>query len=129
MIDHLEMEADHVVGVRVDGKVLSTDIERTMKALDDKLRAHQRVSIYTEIDSLSGITPEAILKDVRYGVEQLKNLGRFYRAAVVTDIGWIRAAVGFEDLIVPKVEVKAFSKSDRDVAMAWVKKLPDGGSQ
>ena len=128
MIDHLEMEADHVVGVRVDGKVLSTDIERTMNALEEKMRTHQRVSIYMEIDSLSGITPEAILKDVKYGVEQLKNLGRFYRAAVVTDIGWIRAAVGFEDLIVPKIEVKAFSKSDRDVATAWIKKLPEAGS-
>ena len=128
MIDHLEMEADHVVGIRVDGKVLSTDIERAMNALEEKLTTHQRVSFYTEIDALSGITPEAILKDIRFGVEQLKNLGRFYRAAVVTDIGWIRAAVGFEDLIVPKVEVKAFSKSDRDVALAWIKKLPAEGS-
>lgn len=125
MIDHLEMESDHVVGIRVDGKVLSTDIERAMNSLEEKLRTHQRVSFYVEIDALSGITPEAILKDIRFGVEQLKNLGRFYRSAVVTDISWIRAAAGIEDLIIPKVQVKAFSKADRDVALAWVNKLPE----
>lgn len=125
MIDHLEMEADHVVGIRIDGKVLSTDIERAMNSLEEKLKAHQRVSFYVEIDALSGITPEAILKDVRYGLEQLKNLGRFYRSAVVTDISWIRAAAGVEDLLIPKVQVKAFTRADRDVAMAWVVKLPE----
>ena len=124
MIDHLEMEADHVVGIRIDGKVLSTDIERTMNSLEEKLKTHQRVSFDAEIDALSGITPEAILKASRYGIEQLKNLGRFYRSAVVTDISWIRAAAGVEDLIIPKVQVKAFAKSDRDVALAWVNKLP-----
>lgn len=125
MIDHLDMEADHVVGIRVDGKVLSTDIERAMNSLEEKLKTHQRVSFYVEIDALSGITPEAVLKDIRYGLEQLKNLGRFYRSAVVTDISWIRAAAGVEDLLIPKVQVKAFSRSDRDVALAWVNKLPE----
>lgn len=124
MIDFLEMEADHVVAVRVDGKVLSNDIDRAMHAIEEKLTTHQRVSFVVEINELSGVTPEAILKDLRYGLEQIKNLRRFHRTAVITDIKWIRAAAGVEDLIIPKVEVKAFSQADRDVAITWASKLP-----
>lgn len=124
MIDFLEMEAPHVVGVRVSGKVLSSDLDRGIQAIEEKLKLHDRVSFFVEIDDLSGMTPEAILKDLRYGIEQLRNLGRFHRAAIVTDAKWIRAAAGIEDLIIPKLEVKAFSKADRDVATIWVAKLP-----
>ncbi len=124
MIDFLEMEAEHVLAIRVNGKVLSTDIDRAMEAVEDMLISHQRVSFIVEIEELSGMSTEAILKDLRYGVEQLKNLGRFHRAAVITDIKWIRAAAGVEDLFIPKVEVKAFSKEDRDVAISWASKLP-----
>jgi DeoR/GlpR family transcriptional regulator of sugar metabolism len=124
MIEFLEMEADHIVAVRVDGKVLSSDIDRAMHAIEEKLATHQRVSFVVEINELSGVTPEAILKDLRYGLEQIKNLRRFHRAAVITDIKWIRAAAGVEDLIIPKVEVKAFSQADRDVAITWASKLP-----
>jgi hypothetical protein len=118
------MEAGHVVGIRVDGRIDASDIETAMKALEEKLRTNERVSFFVEIDDLSGVSPEAILKDIRFGLEQLKNLGRFSRAAVVTDIKWIRAAAGVEDLLIPRVEVKAFSKMDRDVALAWVSKIP-----
>jgi len=124
MIDFLDMEAEHVVAIRIDGKVLSSDIDRAMQAIEQKLAAHQLVSFIVVIKELSGVTPEAIFKDLRYGLDQLKNLKRFYRAAVITDIKWIRAAAGVEDLIIPKVEVKAFSESDRDVAFTWASKLP-----
>jgi hypothetical protein len=124
MIHFVGMEAGHVVGIRVDGRIDASDIETAMKALEEKLRTNERVSFFVEIDDLSGVSPEAILKDIRFGLEQLKNLGRFSRAAVVTDIKWIRAAAGVEDLLIPRVEVKAFSKMDRDVALAWVSKIP-----
>lgn len=124
MIDFLDIEAPHVLGFRVSGKILSSDLDRTVAAVEEKLTLHDRVSFFVEIDDLSGMSPEAILKDLRYGIEQLKNLGRFHRAVVVTDIKWIRAAANVEDLVIPKLEVKAFSKADRDVATIWVAKLP-----
>ena len=124
MVDFVEMEAGHVVGIRVDGSVEASDIERAMKALEQKLLTNERVSFFVEIDDLSGVSPEAIFKDIRYGLGQLKNLGRFYRSAVVTDIKWIRAAAGVEDLLIPRVEVKAFEKADRDVALAWISRVP-----
>lgn len=124
MVDFVEMEAAHVVAIRVDGGIVASDIERAMKALELKLQTNERVSFFVEIDDLSGVSPEAIFKDIRYGLGQLKNLGRFYRSAVVTDIKWIRAAAGVEDLLIPRVEVKAFEKADRDVALAWISRVP-----
>lgn len=124
MLDFVEMEAAHVVGIRVDRSIVASDIERAMKALEEKLQTNDRVSFFVEIDDLSGVSPEAIFKDIRFGLEQLKNLGRFYRSAVVTDIKWIRAAAGVEDLLIPRVEVKAFEKADRDVALAWISRVP-----
>lgn len=124
MIDFLDMEAEHVVAIRIDGKVLSSDIDQAIRAIEEGLATHQLVSFVVEIKELSGVTPEAMLKDLRYGLNQLKNLKRFHRAAVITDIKWIRAAAGVEDLIIPKVEVKAFSEADRDVAITWASKLP-----
>lgn len=121
MLEFTETGADDVVGIRVGGSVTSEDIERAIDKIDSKLDQHDQVSFIAEIETLSGVSPAALLKDITYGIQQLRHLDRFHRAAVVTDKRWIRAAVKIESKLLPGVQVKAFFSPERDEAYAWAK--------
>ena len=121
MLEFTETGADDVVGIRVKGKVTADDIERAIGRIESKLKQHEQVSFIAEIEALSGVSPGALLKDITYGLQQLVHLDRFYRAAVVTDKRWIRAAVKLEARILPSVEVKAFYRAEREAAYAWAR--------
>lgn len=121
MIEFTETGADEVVGIRVSGKVTSEDIERAIGKIESKLEQHDHVSFIAEIEGLSGVSPAALLKDITYGIQQLRHLDRFHRTAVITDKRWIRAAVKIESKILPGVEIKAFFTPEREDAFEWAK--------
>jgi hypothetical protein len=73
--------------------------------------------VEAEVESF---TPGAFTRDLRYGLGKLRELRRFPRAAVVTSRGWVRWAARIEDAILPQIEVRVFSPSKRQDALAWV---------
>jgi hypothetical protein len=124
MIERLHPPAPHVVALRAGGRITSEDVGRAQAALDDALKRHDRVSFFVVLDGVGWIDPAALLRDLGYSLGQLKNLPRFHRAAVVTGQGWVRAAVGAEDALLPGVEARAFAPGDRAAAEAWVAERP-----
>lgn len=121
MIEFTQTGADDVVGIRVGGNVSTEDIELAIARLEQKLDRHATVSFVAEIEDLSGVSPGALLKDITYGIQQMRHLGRFHRAAVVTDKRWLRAAVNLESRILPGVEVRPFYRRERELAYAWAR--------
>ena len=47
-------------------------------------------------------------------------LGRFDKAAVLTDTAWIRTAAEIEGAIIPGLAIKGFALAERDEAEAWL---------
>lgn len=47
-------------------------------------------------------------------------LGKFKKCAVLSDIGWLRAAAEVEGKLLPGLELKSFAEADRDAAEAWL---------
>src|SRR5678815_1906869 len=74
-------------------------------------------------DSLA-FTPEGLLKDLKEGIKQLGNLSKYYRAAVVTDKGWLGALVRVEGLVFSSIDFRVFDPSERDKAFAWASEVP-----
>ena len=79
---------DGVIAMRAKGLLDAADIERGIAAVDEALNTHARLAIYAEVN-ITGMTPRALLKDIAYGIFKLRELRRFWRAAVVTDQHWI----------------------------------------
>jgi hypothetical protein len=108
-----------VVAMRATGLLDAADIERAIQAIDAALARQDRVALYAEID-ITGMTPGAFARDVRYGLGRLRELHRFPRAAVVTSQDWVRWIARAERAILPGIEVRVFLPTEKDVAMAWV---------
>ena len=119
---------DHVIACRMTGEVKGDDYDTLASALDAALERHPRISLYVEVSDVLHMTGEAVLKDIGYGLEQIRYLNRFYRAALVTDVEWLRTLAKWENRVVPFVHVRAFPLAEREAAQAWAAELPDASA-
>src|SRR5262249_34085586 len=75
-------------------------------------------------DSMS-LTFEGLAKDLFEGLGQFGKLSRYYRAAVVTNKGWLGAIARVEGLVFCSIDVRVFNREDRDKAFAWASEIPE----
>jgi hypothetical protein len=122
MIETLEAP-DHVVAFRASGRIDEADIERSFAAVEAALARHEQIGLYAEVD-VTGITPGALARDLRYSLGKLRELQRFPRVAVVTSQDWLRWAARVEGAILPQIEVRVFPPAEREDALAWVMQPP-----
>ena len=126
MLDLISHPAEHVVAMKVGGVVTGSELQHAIDAIETAKRDHPVISLVVEVDNLRFMTLTALLKDVGYGLTQLSDLERYYRAAVVTDQAWIEHIAHLEERLFKAVEIRAFSRQERAAAMAWVGELPKG---
>ena len=116
---------DHVLAMRLTGRIDEADIAAAIDLLEAKLAQHERIAFYAEVE-LAGMTPGAFAKDIRYGLGKLRELRRFPRAAVVTSQDWVRWITRIEGAILPQLQMRVFPPAEREEAFAWASQpLPD----
>src|SRR4051794_35843120 len=113
MIEILE-SPKHLVAIKISGKITAEDIEKTYAATRDALKDSERVSFFAEITEKIGFTPEGLIKDLTEGIKHFGNLSKYYRAAVVTDKGWLGALARVEGLVFASIDVRVFAPVERD---------------
>jgi hypothetical protein len=89
--------------------------------IEDKLSRHKKVRVYCEIaPDYVGLDPGAVWEDTKVGASHLRD---WERAAMVTDVEWMRHAAkffgGFFGFLVSG-EWRAFPTADADKAREWV---------
>ena len=124
MIEILE-SPKHVVAIKVSGEITAEDIKRAYDATNAALKENERVSVFGEVEDSLNFTWEGLYKDLSEGFGQLWKLKHYYRAAVVTDKGWIGALARVEGLMFSSIDVRVFPKSERDKAFAWASETPE----
>jgi len=117
MIELLEMPGDRVVGVKIDGKIQKADIAAIEAAFADKFKQFDRVSIYVEVAHLGGITLDALVEDLKFGLSKFR---RFAKKAVVSEHQWMDKVAVVSDKLFPSIAVKHFSFAEKADAIAWV---------
>src|SRR5690349_17877908 len=115
MIELLE-SPKHLVAVKISGKITADDIEKAYAAAREALKENERVSFFAEITGSLAFTPEGLLKDFAEGIKHLGSLSKYYRAAVVTDKGWLGALVRVEGLVFSSIDFRVFEPAERDKA-------------
>lgn len=115
-------ESDGLIAYEVDGRIDKADMERAIAHIDERLRLRPgKVDMLAIIREVGFITPPALARDIQYSLSKVREIARFRRVAVVSDKSWVRAIAGAEDLFIPRIEVKAFSMDDEDIARLWLK--------
>ena len=87
MVKIIDFDNEKVIGMALDGKIQTEDIELVAKLCEEKFEHNEKLSIYVEMQSYPGISFEAFFKDLKFGI---KNFGKFDKKAVVTDKGWVK---------------------------------------
>ena len=117
MIAPIDFGIPGIVGFRVSGTVTTADIQPWASLLENKIQQEGKLRAYVEYESISGITWNAIVQDLKF---DLKHLGDFEKAAIVSDKAWMNLSAKIAGFL-PNLEVKTFSFAEKEQAQQWVK--------
>ena len=123
MIEVLE-SAKHLVAMKLSGRLTAEDVKKAYKVTEEALKDNERISFFAEIEDSAAITWEGAQKDLKEGIGQLGKLSRYYRAAVVTNKGWLGALARAEGLVFSSIDVRVFKLEEREKALAWASETP-----
>ena len=125
MIEILGGFPDNVVAFAARGRVTRKDYADVLiPKVDQILARHGRIRCYYELGAdLAAVEAGAIWEDLKVGLE---HLSRWERVAVVTDVDWIRHAVGAFRFLMPG-EIRVFSVDLAAQARAWIS-APSGSA-
>ena len=106
--------------IELSGKLNS---EQMQIALDELERRSQEIKngvmLYDVVEfhlpSLGAIAIEFSRLPSMFGL-----IGKFRKAAVLTDASWIKKASELEGLLIPGIEIKAFSRDQKEEAESWL---------
>ena len=116
--------AKHLVAIKLSGSLTAEDVAKAHHATEDALKGNERISFFAEVDDSVGLTLEGVYRDISEGLKSLGRLSRYYRAAVVTDKGWLGAMARVEGLVFSSIDVRVFPTSERSKAFAWASETP-----
>lgn len=110
--------ADHVLGIRLSGKIEKSDMDGIVAEVEAKLTRHERLAVYVELESFDGISLEGFLTDLKLGKDHFSD---FSKKAVVSDAKWLAPLVPIFDKLFPSIELRQFPPEQAVEARAWVK--------
>jgi len=118
MIAKISNLPDNVLGFRASGTITARDYETVLiPAVEAQFAAHGHVRFLYHIgEDFAHFEAGALWDDTKVGLRHLKG---WERVAVVSDVEWIRAAVGFFRLMIPG-HVRVFHNRDYADAAKWV---------
>jgi hypothetical protein len=118
MIKMLEGFPESVIALSAHGRVTRKDYENVLiPHINLALSSHDKVRLYYELDGdFAGLEAGAAWEDFKIGLE---HLSRWERIAVVTDIGWIRLAVGTFRFLMPG-RIRIFDAGQASQARRWI---------
>jgi hypothetical protein len=123
MIEILE-SPKHLVAMKLSGRLTAEDVSKAYEATENALKENERISFFGEIDDSMNLTLEGLAKDLAASIGQFGKLSRYYRAAVVTDKGWVGALARVEGLVFASIDVRVFPLKEREKALAWAAEGP-----
>ena len=118
MVEVLGGYPGNVIAVAGRGRITRADYESVLiPAVEQALKEQDTIHLYYQIGAdFEGIDPGAAWEDFKVGMEHLSRWGR---AAVVTDVDWIRTTMKVFGFILP-IEIRLFPLSHAAKARDWV---------
>ena len=118
MIETVKGLPENVLGFAAKGRVTRKDyLEVVIPAIEKARTMHQKLRLYYELGpEFDAIDVGAEWEDLKLGVE---NYSLWERAAVVTDVGWIKHLVGAFRFLMPG-QVRLFDNTHLADARKWI---------
>ncbi|MEL7078913.1 MAG: STAS/SEC14 domain-containing protein [Cyanobacteria bacterium J06582_2] len=108
---------DHIIGLEIDGWIDAEDIDRIVKIVEPRIDAGEKLKVYAEVSSWSGMSLGAFIKDLKFS---LNHLNDFEKEAIVSDRKWLEALAALGNTLFSSIEVKHFTPDESDKALEWL---------
>ncbi|WP_347356752.1 STAS/SEC14 domain-containing protein [Bdellovibrio sp.] len=116
----LKVTAEHpkfrYIEILVDGDINTESVTILLNLIQKRIDEWGEVNLLEEVRDIGKVELAAFWKDLRFG---LKNLSKIPKAAIVTDIHWVKNVSNFLDPIVD-MDIEVFTSKERDIARAWL---------
>lgn len=118
MITVIPSETGHAIGLIIDGKIETDDVELVSNLIEARLKEYPKLRVYVELKHLGGISLEALLEDLKLA---LRHLHHFEKKAVVCEPSWWTKLGTASARLFPQIEVKCFSWAEQEQAREWAR--------
>ena len=119
MIQSIESGAE-VIAIKITGKLMREELLALADRLERSFEANERTHVFVEIEDYHGFDLAVLPEYLPRAFRMLRELDRFGRIAVVSDLAWIRWATRLESALLPGISYEVFTADERDQALAWV---------
>lgn len=111
-----EESPQHVIALRVFGKLTAEDYDTLVPALEERVRGMAQVNLIVELEDFQGWDLDAAWADLKFGLEHNRHIDRL---AVVGERGWERWMTRIASWFMHG-EVRYFDRENIDDAWAWI---------
>lgn len=108
------------VDIELSGKLDSDEMKVALDDLLGKTKDIEHGKMLYRIDDFEFPTFGAIGVELSRLPKLLKLIGKFDRAAVLVDKGWLKKVSEIEGALMPGLEIKAFDRDQEAEAEAWL---------
>ncbi|WP_041522361.1 SpoIIAA family protein [Gilvimarinus agarilyticus] len=115
---------DNHLNITLSGRL---NKEQMSQALDDlmvKARGVDHGTMLYDVVDFKLPEPRAVLAEFMRMPSMLGLIRKFDRVAVLADQSWLQKISELEGMLIPGLELKAFSRADRAAAETWLKRSP-----
>lgn len=109
----------HVAAFHYTATLDGEDYDRSIVELEAKLAVHDRIAVFADLTGMTGMTPVALAKDLRYSLGKIGEFRRFARGAVVTEREWLAKVTAFAAHFFPHTDLRTFTPAQRAIALGW----------
>ena len=123
MIEIIDIKEENIFGLRLDGKFDAADVKRIFAGLTEKVEGKGKFKLYYEVKNLdlSEISQEMFGEEFKFLYKNPSVIANMEKAALVTDVEWLKKIVAVEFALLPTLTGKSFSFNQKDEAMNWLK--------
>ncbi|WP_404404313.1 STAS/SEC14 domain-containing protein [Pelagibacterium halotolerans] len=111
---------ENVIVVRLEGKLEASEVERLTSQADAMLARFEEVGVLVDASDLKGVSADALARDITWEIKHIGDWERFSKLALIAENGFLTAVAKAMGALMPQVEVRAFTPSERAAALDFV---------
>ncbi len=120
-VELLPSEHSSLVAIRMSGKITDKEIRGVYQHLLPTLNQDNGTDLLLEVPYHEGMTLRGLFETLKLGVKHLSEVTKgLRRMALITDSRWMSKALDLENLLLPGIEQRPFTFSQRPIAKAWL---------
>jgi len=121
MIEMIDIGLEDAIAYRIEGKITEEEMKTILSIFKEKVNKNEKLIVYQEVISIGGAEFDAIIEKLRFFLEF--GISHFSRIAIVTHKKWIHKLVDLEGKLFMGIDMKGFSKEEKDQAIVFLKKM------